>query len=226
MRDRRSAGSGFGVMQVRRFAESDRGELRELFRRAGEGAPTASLWGHEESEAEIYLQAYMDLEPDSLFVAEVDGALVGYLAGSLHHARFPSESERIARAIRRHRLAFRPRPAAFLARSALDIAVAAARGEPTASDFEDERWPAHLHINVVSAARGTGASDALMNAWFERLREQGSPGCHLLTLVENTRAVRFFERMGFTEYGPTPLVPGIRHGGRRVHQQTMVWTPE
>ncbi|MGV9777649.1 hypothetical protein [Streptosporangium sp. NPDC003464] len=51
------------------------------------------------------------------------------------------------------------------------------------------------------------------------------PGCHLQTLVENTRAVRFFERVGFTGHGPTPLVPGLGHGGERLHRRTMVWSP-
>jgi ribosomal protein S18 acetylase RimI-like enzyme len=211
--------------EIRTFAETDRAELRELFSRAGAGAPTASLWGHEESEAAIYLAPYMDLVPDSLFVAAVDGALVGYLAGCLETAALPSESERMAEAIRRHRLIFRPRPAAFFARSLVDIAWAAARKEPTASGFTDERWPAHLHVNVAPVARGTGAADGLMNRWFDRLRETGSPGCHLQTLAENTRAVRFFERMGFAEHGPGLLVPGLRHKGRRLHQQTMVWSP-
>ncbi len=64
-----------------------------------------------------------------------------------------------------------------------------------------------------------------MNRWFDRLRETGSRGCYLQTLVENTRAVRFFERMGFEKHGPTPLVPGIRDRGRHLHQQTMVWSP-
>lgn len=210
------------MTEIRTFVEADRAGLRELFGRAGEGAPTASMWGHEESEAAIYLEAYMDLEPESLFVAEVDGVLVGYLAGNLDHANFPRESERIERAIRKYLLLLRPRPAAFLARSVLDMGRAKLRGERTASDFTDERWPAHLHINVAPSARGTGASDGLMNAWFRRLRENGSPGCHLLTLAENTRAVRFFERMGFVKYGDTPLVPGLRHEGERVHQQTMV----
>lgn len=213
------------MTEIRTFTEADRPALRELFGRAGEGAPTASMWGHEESEAAIYLQAYMDLEPESLFVAESGGALVGYLAGNLDHSEFPRESERITRAIKEHRLLLRARPAAFLARSVLDLARAGIRRERTASDFTDERWPAHLHINVAPAARGTGASDGLMNAWFRRLRENGSPGCHLLTLAENTRAVRFFERTGFVRYGDNPLVPGLRHEGARVHQQTMVWNP-
>jgi len=135
------------------------------------------LWGHPASEAAVYLDPYMDPEPESLFVAVID------------------------------------------------VALAALRHEPTAGDFADARWPAHLHINVAPEARGTGAAYGLMARWFARLRETGSPGCHLQTVVENTRAVRFFERMGFARHGPTPLVPGIRYGSKRLHQQTMVWSP-
>jgi predicted GNAT family N-acyltransferase len=79
-------------------------------------------------------------------------------------------------------------------------------------------------VRVAKGERGTGAADGLMKSWFDRLIESDSPGCYLQTLVENTRAVRFFERMGFIKHGPTPLVPGIRHGGQRLHQQMMVWS--
>lgn len=210
------------MIEVRRFAEADRAQLRELFGRAGEGSPTASLWGHLESEAAVYLEPYMDLEPESLFVAVHDGELVGYLTGCVDSSAFPSESERMDRAIRAYRLVFRRAPAAFFARSMLDMARSAIRREPTAADFVDATWPAHLHINVAPAARGTGAAAELMNQWLERLRSVGSPGCYLQTLVENGRAVRFFERMGFTKHGPTPLVPGLRYEGGRLHQLTMV----
>lgn len=212
-------------MEIRAFTEADRAELRALFGRAGEGAPTESLWGHEESEAAVYLDPYLDLEPGSLFVAVIDGSLAGYLTGCLDSSKFPSESKRMDDAIRKHRLMFRPRPAAFFARSLADLAQAKLRREPTAADFDDPRWPAHLHINVEPRGRGTGVASELMTQWLERLRAAGSPGCHLQTLCENTRAVRFFERMGFSPYGPTPLVPGIRHGGKRLRQQTMVWSP-
>ncbi|MEU6265088.1 GNAT family N-acetyltransferase [Saccharopolyspora shandongensis] len=77
----------------------------------------------------------------------------------------------------------------------------------------------------ADAPSGTGAAAGLMNRWLDRLREAGSPGCRLQTLRENTRAIRFFERMGFAKHGPTPLVPGIRHDGKRLHQQTMAWNP-
>ncbi|WP_040834568.1 GNAT family N-acetyltransferase [Nocardia brevicatena] len=209
-------------MVIRRFRDGDRTELRELFARAGQGSPTESLWGNPAAEAMVYLDPYMDVEPESLFVAEQDGMLVGYLTGCVDSAAFPDESVRLEQVIRRHRLVFRRRSTAFFARAMVDAIGAAVRRVPTAGDFTDARWPAHLHINVAPEARGTGAADGLMQRWFERLREVGSPGCHLQTLVENTRAVRFFERMGFRAHGSEPLVPGLRYRGARVHQRTMV----
>ena len=208
-------------VEIRTFTEADRPALRALFGRAGEGAPTASLWGHEESEAAVYLTPYLDHEPESVFVAVVDGELAGYLAGSLGRG-VPSESARMDRAIREHRLVLRRRPATFFARSLLDLAGAALRRRPTAGELDDPRWPAHLHINLLPHARGTGAAAGLMEHWFARLHETGTPGCYLQTLVENRRATRFFARMGFEGHGPAPAVPGLRYEGGRVHQLTLV----
>jgi hypothetical protein len=97
-------------MEIRTFGASDRAVLRDLFGRAGAGSPSGSLWGHEESEAAVYLTPYMDLEPDSLFIAVVDGALTGYLTGCLDSFAFPSETERLEKTIRKYRLIFRARP--------------------------------------------------------------------------------------------------------------------
>jgi GNAT superfamily N-acetyltransferase len=89
----------------------------------------------------------------------------------------------------------------------------------------DERWPAHLHINLLPAARGTGLGRRLMESWLEQLRQAGSAGCHLGTILENTRAVTFFEKMGFEKYGEPSLIQGMRGpDGGRLHQQFMVWS--
>lgn len=207
---------------IRPFDETDRSELRALFTRAGDGAPPGSFWGHPDAEASVYLDPYMDLEPGSLFVAEADGVLVGYLTGCLDSAAFPSEVTRMETAIRKYRLALRPRSMGFFGRALADTVRTKLRKDPAAEDFDDERWPSHLHINVAPEARSTGAGSALMEVWFDRWTQAGSQGCHLQTLVENQGAVRFFQRMGFTAYGQTPLVPGVRYNGKKLHQQTMV----
>ncbi|GGG59159.1 hypothetical protein GCM10011374_22560 [Kocuria dechangensis] len=41
----------------------------------------------------------------------------------------------------------------------------------------------------------------------------------------HTRAVSFFESVGFVRHGDPALIPGLREHGRRIHQQTMVRLP-
>jgi ribosomal protein S18 acetylase RimI-like enzyme len=209
-------------IEVRSYDVADRAELVGGMAAAGMGAPGSEVWGHQPSLADVYLTPYLDLEPESAFVAVVDGRVVGYLVGVVDGASLPSEGERISDSIRRHRLWRVSGARRFFARAAYDTVVCKLRREPTAGELLDPRWPSHLHIDLMHAGRGNGAADRLMHAWFARLREAGSPGCYLQTSVENFRAVRFFRRMGFAEHGPNPVIPGARYAGRRMHQQTMV----
>jgi len=97
-------------VEIRTFVERDRAPLRALFARAGAGAPSSSLWGDEDSEADVYLTPYTDLAPDTLFVADAGGGvLTGYLTGCVDSAAFPSESDRLTRAVKEHRLMLRAR---------------------------------------------------------------------------------------------------------------------
>ncbi|GAA1078587.1 GNAT family N-acetyltransferase [Nocardiopsis composta] len=210
-----------GAAGVRLFAEEDRAELREVFRRAGEGESVAPFEGYEES---VWLDPYMDAQPDSLFVAVRDGALVGYLTGCPDPSGVPTEKEHLARLIREERLLLKPAALRMMLRSAVDVLRAGRKGAP--ADFSDPRWPAHLHIRLVPEGRGVGLGRALMLHWQDRLRELGSPGCHLQVLHENTTAVAFFERMGFTRRGAPLPIPGYRdERGGRLHRQIMVWSP-
>ena len=146
-------------MEIRTFCESDRAALSDLFGRAGEDSPSGSLWGHEESEAAVYLTPYMDLEPDSLFIAVVDGALTGYLTGCLDSFAFPSETERMEQAMRKYRLIFRARTAAFFARGLFDVAISAIRRQRTAADFDDARCYARQRL--VHGGDGIGRKPAI-----------------------------------------------------------------
>jgi ribosomal protein S18 acetylase RimI-like enzyme len=211
-------------IEVRPYDVADRDELvGAVFAAAGAGAPGSAVWGHDASLAEVYLTPYLDLEPDSVFVVTADGRPVGYLAGCVDEAAFPSEDERTRAAVRKYGLWRMAGPRRFLLRAALDAASLRVRRVPVAGELSDPRWPSHLHIDLMPVARGTGAADALMKLWFERLRTAGSPGCYLQTSAENDRAVAFFERLGFERYGDNPVVPGMRYAGARMHQQTMVW---
>lgn len=217
------AGSG-GVTSVIAFADATlaaRAALGDVFRRASEDSPAGALWGDAASEAAVYLDPYVEHEPESLLLALVDDRVVGYLAGSLGAASFPSESALIDAAIREHRLMRRRDTRRFFIRALRDSAAAAVRRRPTARALEDPRWPAHLHIDLVPEARGRGVGDALMQAWAARLEDAGA-GCYLQTQVENARARRFFARHGYVEFGTPALIPGLRVDGAVSWQVTMV----
>lgn len=208
-------------VSVRLYAPGDRPALRRLSHRVGYmGEPADGYWAHEESFAEVWTAWYTDHEPESLFVAERDGEVAGYLTGCVDSRRAPAPGDAIRRAALRHLLFLRPGTAGFLWRGLWDTLL---QGGAPSGELTDPRWPSHLHINLAPAARGCGAGAALMGAWLERLREVGSPGCHLGMLYENERAAGFFERMGFRRHGEPVPAPGMRtRDGGSHHLQFMV----
>jgi GNAT superfamily N-acetyltransferase len=60
-----------------------------------------------------------------------------------------------------------------------------------------ERYPSHLHIDLVSRAQGQGNGKKMMQVLLETLKGQGSKAVHLGMFVSNTRAFHFYKKMGF-----------------------------
>jgi GNAT superfamily N-acetyltransferase len=209
------------VLVVRPYRDGDRGRVREIaFATGFMGESAEWYWRDFESFADVWSGYYTDCEPESAFVAADGDAVVGYLFGCVDSARAPSPKAAIARQIVRRQLLLRPGTAGFFWRSLWD---SLRHASVPSGEVSDPRWPAHLHMNLLPEARGAGAGRRLMAAWLARLRELGSPGCHLGTLAENTNAIGFFTRMGFERYGPPLLVPGLRlRSGGRMHAQLMV----
>lgn len=62
-----------------------------------------------------------------------------------------------------------------------------------------ERYPAHLHIDILPRGQGAGLGRRLMEALLTALRERGVPGLHLGVGAGNPGAHAFYLRLGFTE---------------------------
>ena len=61
---------------IRTYTPADRDALTDLFARAGADSPTGELWRHAPSEQMVYLDAYVEHCPDTLFLAEAGGDLL------------------------------------------------------------------------------------------------------------------------------------------------------
>jgi len=206
---------------IRPYRECDRQQVREICYLTGYmGESAAWYWRDFQSFADIWTAYYTDEEPESSFVAVRSGRVVGYLLGCVDTARSPSPKSAMTSQIIRRLLFLRSGTAGFCWRAVLD--VLRDRGVPSGG-LEDARWPSHLHIDLLSEARGAGVGRALMHAWLGRLAGVASPGCHLATMAENENAIAFFERVGFRRLGPPTPIPGMRtREGARMHQQVMV----
>ncbi|WP_019584895.1 GNAT family N-acetyltransferase [Deinococcus apachensis] len=70
-----------------------------------------------------------------------------------------------------------------------------------------DRYPAHLHLNLLASARGLGAGGALLDAFLAELRARRVPGVQLSTTRRNVAAVGLYTRRGFREWAArrTPL---------------------
>jgi len=209
---------------VRAYRPEDRAAVRRIcFETGYMGEPIAWQWPDEESFADLFSSWYTDQEPGSALVAVVDGEVVGYLLGCLDSRRVDLKPSLAAHHLLRRGLLVKSGTAPLLGRSLVDIGRAAVRRDLPHPTFIDDRWPAHLHINLLPAGRGQGLGTELVHRWLATLRSDGVPGCHLETWAENTDAKAFFEAMGFTRRGEPTLMPGFRsRTGGRHHIQLMV----
>ncbi len=210
---------------IRPYAPSDRDAVRHICFVTGDaGDPVASQWADAESFADMYTGYYTDEEPESAFVAESDGKVVGYLLGCRDSTRAWSPASVAARHALRSGLLVRPGTAGYLWRAVGDIVADRVRSGVRPNDlaFTDPAYPAHLHIDLLERARGTGVGAALMRTWLDTLRAEGVPGCHLQTMAQNRAAIGFFAAMGFRRHGEPVPSPGHRRAGARTHVQAMV----
>ena len=70
---------------------------------------------------------------------------------------------------------------------------------PRAPKWIVERYPAHLHIDLLPRLQGAGWGPRLITALVEDLRQLGVAGVHLDVGADNARAIRVYQGVGFEE---------------------------
>lgn len=219
-------------MIVRPYRPTDRDSVRGVCHATGYMGRSAEwFWRDSESFADVFSGWFTDEEPGSAYVAVAErgegapaGTVCGYLLGAIDASRRPTTASLLLPHAIGRGLLLRPGTAGVLWRGLADVAreVAAGRGVP-ADRLDDPRFPSCFHLDLLPPARGGGTGSRLLRIWLERLRQAGSPGCHLETLAENAPAITFFGRHGFRPHGPPRPAPGFRtRAGRPMHVLVMV----
>jgi ribosomal protein S18 acetylase RimI-like enzyme len=192
------------MIEIRPVRADDLDTLYRISLATGDGGADASapyrdpkLIGH------IYAAPYVVLCPETVFVAEDDDKVGGYIVGAAYTDAFEARLE----------TEWWP---------ALRPAYPEAAGVPRDDWTLDQRrihtihhpsrtphaltsaFPSHLHINLLPAFRGRDVGRRLMDQWTRAVRLLGSPGAHLAVGRANTRAIRFYTAYGFHELAGPP----------------------
>lgn len=145
----------------------------------------------------IFVVPYLKFEPDLSTILEDGAGICGYALGTIDsrafYARYESE--------------WRPN---------LCARFPAPQGDPShwtrvqqihhlyhqpeyfcPEPYED--FPAHLHIDLLPRAQGRGHGRRMLERVMEKLHQHGAPGVHLGVGTINTRAIGFYQRLGFRE---------------------------
>jgi ribosomal protein S18 acetylase RimI-like enzyme len=67
-----------------------------------------------------------------------------------------------------------------------------------------DAYPSHLHIDLLPPFQGGGWGRRMMDTVVESLRAAGSVGLHFGVSAKNTRALGFYEHLGFKELHTSP----------------------
>ena len=181
---------------IRPYASSDLPALRGICLLTGRaGADATGAYTSDELLPDVFLEPFVTLEPSTAWVVDVGSPRspqpVGYLIGVLDTAAF----------VQRWRSEWTPEFARRHARTAVRA------DDQWLLDFGYEpewmlipqldRYPAHLHIDLLPAAQGGGWGRRLMQRLGAAALEAGAPGIHLGLDPANAGALAFYTRLGF-----------------------------
>lgn len=74
-------------------------------------------------------------------------------------------------------------------------------------------YPAHLHVDLLPVLQGNGFGRRLIEVLCDALVARGVPGVHLGAAKDNSGAIAFYHRLGFT---PLPSPGGTQWFGKRL----------
>ena len=180
------------MAEIRPYRASDLDELYAICLATGDAGRDATqlcrdprLLGH------VYAAPYGVFAPESCFVAEDDEGVCGYVIGARDTPAFEERLERDWWPGLRARYA---RPATPTV--TLDQRMQRLIHKPERTPRRIwEKYPAHLHIDLLPRLQGRGFGRRMIDRWREAV---GVP-VHLGVGMRNERAARFYRAYGFHE---------------------------
>lgn len=189
----RSIIGGVGA-KIRAVRPDDERALYDICLRTGDsGEDATGRYQDPDLLGAIFVGPYVRLVPSLAFVGVDEVGVAGYVLGVADTRPFEKACEHEWWPVLRSSY---PR-SLFPPQSPDGRLVDLIHRPPTADEDVVERYPAHLHIDLLPRLQGGGYGRRLLETLLDALRAAGAPGVHLGVGLANHRAIGFYERMGF-----------------------------
>ncbi|MBO3086176.1 GNAT family N-acetyltransferase [Cellulomonas fengjieae] len=182
---------------IRPFHPSDLPALYRICLLTGDaGSDATALYRDEDLLGHVYLGPYPTADPTLTFVVVDELGPAGYIVATADTAGFEHWLERAWWPPLRARYPLREDP-----HDGTEDHVLVARihdssgGDPALFD----RFPAHMHIDLLPRVQGQGLGRRLVETLATALRARGVPGLYLGVDSRNEGAIAFYDRIGFVE---------------------------
>jgi ribosomal protein S18 acetylase RimI-like enzyme len=187
-------------VRIRGYQPADLDDLyRICLLTADSGRDASALYSDPRLPGEIYAAPYGVFEPGLAFVAEDREGVGGYVLGALDTRAFEERLERDWWPQLRLRYP-EPPPDEATARSRPEQIARHDIHHPWTGQPElTQRYPSHLHIDLLPRLQGRGLGRRMMDVLIAALRARGSRGVHLFVSRDNERAIAFYRRLGLTQ---------------------------
>jgi GNAT superfamily N-acetyltransferase len=187
-------------LDIRLFQPSDQLSVREIYGMDKSARPQLL---HTYPRMSEYLadsmSYYIEHEPQSAVVVEVEGQVVGVLLGAVDTITF----ERIHGRSVRPMLFWRTLTGSYGWPGWVPpiLKTELAGRHLCCPKIDLESFPAHLHIDMLPAWHGRGIGTALMSAYQTYLQASGVPGFHLYASSFHPLGLAFYRKLGLEELG-------------------------
>ncbi len=159
----------------------------------------------------LYAAPYGVLAPNWCVVAEDEEGVCGYVVGAPDTRSFADELERSWWPELRGRYPD-PGPPPFASADAARIYQMYHPSLPPAAVID--RFPAHMHMNILPRAQGQGVGRALCEKWCAMAEKRGVSGVHVGVSPKNHRGAAFWQacRLSPIEFNATEAHPALWFG--------------
>lgn len=181
----------------RQFRQEDLNAIYAISVQTGDnGLDATAFYDDPKLMGHIYSAPYVLLEPDLVIVVEHKDQVVGYVVGTRDTQSWETRLERQWWPALRDQYEA-PNPANRDNWTIDQMRIDRIHNPRLINREISERYPAHLHMNLLPAMQRRGIGTALLHKWLSIAIKGGDRGVHVGANPKNTDGIVFWQRSGF-----------------------------